>query len=37
MPVAFLIDEEGIIMRDVAQGVAAILALVPQQMTAVRT
>src|SRR5271166_3401548 len=37
MPVAFLIDEEGIITRDVAQGVAEILALVPEEMTAVRT
>ena len=37
MPVAFLIDEEGIIMRDVAQGLAEILALVPEEMTAVRT
>ncbi len=37
MPVAFLIDEEGIIMRDVAQGVAEILGLVPEEMTAVRT
>lgn len=37
MPVAFLIDEEGIIMRDVAQGVAEILGLVPEEMAAVRT
>ena len=37
MPVAFLIDEEGIITRDVAQGVAEILAIVPEEMTAVRT
>ena len=37
MPVAFLIDEEGIITRDVAQGVAEILALVPEEMAAVRT
>ena len=37
MPVAFLIDEEGIITRDVAQGVSEILALVPEQMVAVRT
>jgi len=35
--VAFLINEEGIIMRDVAQGVAEILGLVPEEMTAVRT
>jgi peroxiredoxin len=37
MPVAFHIDEQGIIMRDVAQGVAAILGLVPEEMTAMRT
>ncbi len=34
---AFLIDEEGIIMRDVAQGLAEILGLVPEEMAAVRT
>jgi peroxiredoxin len=37
MPVAFLIDEEGIIMRDVAQEIAEILGLVPEEMAAVRT
>lgn len=37
MPVAFLIDEEGIIMRDVAKGVAEILALVPEELAAVGT
>lgn len=35
MPVAFLIDEEGIIMRDVARGVDEILALVPEEITTV--
>jgi peroxiredoxin len=35
MPVAFLIDENGIIMRNVAQGVAEIVALVPEEMAAV--
>jgi peroxiredoxin len=34
MPVAFLIDENGIIMRNVAQGVAEIVALVPEEMPA---
>jgi peroxiredoxin len=37
MPMAFLIDEEGIIMRDVPQGLAEILGLVPEEMAAVRT
>jgi peroxiredoxin len=32
MPVAFLINEEGIIIRDVAVGVAGIVALVPGEM-----
>jgi peroxiredoxin len=36
MPVAFLIDEKGIIKRGLAQGVAEILALVPEEMTALR-
>ncbi len=37
MPVAFLIDEKGVIMHDVARGVAEILALVPAKMPAVST
>jgi peroxiredoxin len=32
VPVAFLIDEEGVITRNVARGVDEILALVPQEM-----
>jgi peroxiredoxin len=36
MPVAFLIDEEGMIVRDVALGVAEIRALVPEEVAALR-
>jgi peroxiredoxin len=35
MPVAFLIDEEGVIMRNAAQGVVEIVALVPGETAAV--
>jgi peroxiredoxin len=37
MPVAFLIDEKGVIMRKVAKGVAEIVALVPEAAPAVST
>ena len=37
MPVAFLIDEKGVIIRNVARGVAEILALVPDEIPAVST
>jgi len=37
VPVAFLIDEEGVIVKDVARGVDEILALVPQGLAAGRT
>jgi peroxiredoxin len=37
MPVAFLIDEQGVIIKNVAQGVDEILALVPHEMGAVTT
>jgi peroxiredoxin len=36
MPVAFLIDEEGMIVRDVALGVAEIRSLVPEEVAALR-
>jgi peroxiredoxin len=36
MPVAFFIDEEGMITKDVALGVAEIRALVPDEMAALR-
>jgi hypothetical protein len=34
--VAFLIDEEGMIVRDVALGVAEIRSLVPEEVAALR-
>jgi peroxiredoxin len=37
MPLAFLIDEEGMIVKDVALGVAEIRALVPKEVAALRT
>jgi len=37
VPVAFLIDEDGVIARDVARGVHEILALVPQGLAVGRT
>ena len=37
VPVAFLIDEKGVIARKVAQGVDEILALVPQGLAAGKT
>jgi peroxiredoxin len=36
MPVAFLIDEEGVILKDVALGVAEIRALVSEEVAVLR-